>query len=1482
MNIQHMKQTKKYIITMAALLLSVTTLAQGKFTYIYQLNGASSTAAAAGTISGEISENGTATLTLTPAQGNYINADYITVVKTLNGGNAQTRIGTAENVSITASNANADPSETTTYTFAVEDANYDYEVTANFQSRTNISSATVALAATSYTYDGQEHKPAVSSVKLGEKTLGTNDYTVSYADDCTNVGTVTVTIAGARTYTGTTTATYSITNATMTVTANGYTGAYDGKAHGITVTTSESATIKYGTKKGTYDLDASPTYTDAGSYMVHYQVERTNYTTIADSAKVEITKATPSITFDKESYSTTYGETFTAPTPSTNPEGLTVAATSSSNTQVATVADGIITIVGTGETTITVSFAGNNNYEDATATYKLNVAAGSITGITATGFTGTYDGKAHGITVTIPEGTTIKYGTKKGTYDLDASPTYTDAGSYMVHYQVERTNFTTIADSAKVEITKATPSITFDKESYSATYGETFTAPTPSTNPEGLTIAATSSSNTQVATVANGIITSVGTGETTITVSFAGNNNYEAATATYKLNVAAGTITGVTATGYTGTYDGKAHGITVSAPEGTTIKYGTKKGTYDLDASPTYTDAGSYMVHYQVERTNYNTIADSAKVEITKATPSITFDKESYSATYGEEFTAPTPSTNPEGLTVTATSSSNTQVATITDGVIKIVGIGETTITVSFAGNTNYEAATATYKLNVAAGAITGITATGFSGTYDGKVHGITVTVPEGATIKYGTKKGTYDLDASPTYTDAGSYMVHYQVERTNYTTIADSAKVEITKATPSITFDKDSYSATYGETFNAPTPSTSPEGLDVTATNSSNTQVATITDGVIKIVGIGETTITVSFAGNTNYEAATATYILNVAAGTSTDVIATGYSGVYDGKAHGITVSAPDGSTIKYGTEKGKYELDKSPTYTDAGTYWIHYQVERTNYATIADSAKVAITKATPSITFEKDSYSTTYGETFSAPIPTTSPEGLTVTATASSNTNVATVTDGVIEIVGIGETTITVSFAGNNNYEKATATYVLMVNKPKAKTYDLWIGETQVTEDNAEDILDAGNNPELPLYIYNAKTNTLIISKDQRGTAVIESRLPELKVYLLEICKIKRIFYNNLDDEANTGTLTFTCNGNVPGKLYIENNEGESAITGFSDISYEYQLTVIEPDSTVYRKEQMMYAEKDEEGNPTGNFIVANKVTIGQTIVPTTKEETITFSEDQLVEKDEEGNVKTDEEGNPISADLSNFTYAPTSETGEDSQPKILITLNPESGDGYGDDDGEGGIYVVNGTSDDKVNEVADGVANEEYVPGGSTYAANYDGFTFILPAGEGSVTIDEEVDEGYEFHLKIGTDAPITLKEGEPGRAQAEISFSVEEPTYCYLYMVEAHTYARAAARPYDDTRVGKRPQAHGKIFSVKVSPSKLNAANTPSQASGGVIPPSQEQGDIMEFEGIQGVKVVQTTDDRWFTIDGRQIDKPTQKGLYIHNRKKVVVK
>ena len=104
--------------------------------------------------------------------------------------------------------------------------------------------------------------------------------------------------------------------------------------------------------------------------------------------------------------------------------------------------------------------ATNANYEDATAAGTLTVNKATMT-VTAEGFSGTYDGTAHGITVTAPEGATVKYGTAEGTYDLTASPTYTDAGTYTVYYQVTADNYTTYTGSAKVTVSaKQTQTIT--------------------------------------------------------------------------------------------------------------------------------------------------------------------------------------------------------------------------------------------------------------------------------------------------------------------------------------------------------------------------------------------------------------------------------------------------------------------------------------------------------------------------------------------------------------------------------------------------------------------------------------------------------------------------------------------------------------------------------------------------------------------------------------------------------------------------------------------------------------------------------------------------------------------------------------------------------------------------------------------------------------------------------------------------------------
>ena len=74
------------------------------------------------------------------------------------------------------------------------------------------------------------------------------------------------------------------------------------------------------------------------------------------------------------------------------------------------------------------------------------------------------------------------------------------------------------------------------------------------------------------------------------------------------------------------------------------------------------------------------------------------------------------------------------------------------------------------------------------------------------------------------------------------------------------------------------------------------------------------------------------------------TGVNAKSYQGVFDEKAHGITLKTPAGTTVRYGTKSGEYSLTASPRYTLPGKYTVYYQVSRANYTTVTGSADVTI----------------------------------------------------------------------------------------------------------------------------------------------------------------------------------------------------------------------------------------------------------------------------------------------------------------------------------------------------------------------------------------------------------------------------------------------------------------------------------------------------------------------------------------------------------
>ena len=110
----------------------------------------------------------------------------------------------------------------------------------------------------------------------------------------------------------------------------------------------------------------------------------------------------------------------------------------------------------------------------------------------------------------------------------------------------------------------------------------------------------------------------------------------------------------------------------------------------------------------------------------------------------------------------------------------------------------------------------------------------------------------------------------------------------------------------------------------------------------------------------NHNYEIETKDGTFSVTS-TNMGVAATGWSGVYDGKPHGINVqvAVPDGETytVEYGTVEGVYDSETSPTKTDVGTLRVYYKVTTTAGAdAVAGSKDVVIGKATitPSVSIQ------------------------------------------------------------------------------------------------------------------------------------------------------------------------------------------------------------------------------------------------------------------------------------------------------------------------------------------------------------------------------------------------------------------------------------------------------------------------------------------------------------------------------------------------
>ena len=382
-------------------------------------------------------------------------------------------------------------------------------------------------------------------------------------------------------------------------------------------------------------------------------------------------------------------------------------------------------------------------------------------------YVGTYDGQSHDMLTSVnvsPSDAKIEYSIDNGKTYIENIPQIINASSVSVIVKASKTGYKTETVTKTAVVNKAEGKLTLSETSGTITYPNN-TAFRVSENTGTLSV---SSNNNNIATasvIGNTVTLKSGTtaGNAIITITSAETQNYTAESATYEATVNNGTIS-LSATPYTGTYDGKAHNALTNVivnPSDAKLEYLINGGTYST-TMPTITNTSSFTVTVRASKAGYKTQITTQTVKVNKANGNLSLSSYSGTITYpnSTSFTA-------SGTGSISAWSSNTGVATVSVSgntvTVKSIGVGSATITVKSASNTNYNEKTATYTVTVKDSTFTGNFGVGYYADVDGNgtVDGIIF-----ADFKYGGS-GSWGGNDYTISTVTG--LKEYYVSKTNY-----------------------------------------------------------------------------------------------------------------------------------------------------------------------------------------------------------------------------------------------------------------------------------------------------------------------------------------------------------------------------------------------------------------------------------------------------------------------------------------------------------------------------------------------------------------------------------------------------------------------------------------------------------------------------------------------------------------------------------------
>ena len=242
-----------------------------------------------------------------------------------------------------------------------------------------------------------------------------------------------------------------------------------------------------------------------------------------------------------------------------------------------------------------------------------------------------------------------------------------------------------------------------------------------------------------------------------------------------------------------------------------------------------------------------------------------------------------------------------------------------------------------------------------------------------------------------------------------------------IQKTDPTITFAD--LSKTYGDAnfdLAAISNSTGLISYEIIAGGTGSATLSGTNNAIVTVGNIGTVLLKATVAEDANYNAESKTITLTINKATITGITFANASSVYDGTAKSLAIAGtlPTGTSVNYANN----------SRTNVGTQEVTATIDGANYTTLELKANLTITKADQQISWNQNLISYC-GSSTPIVLTATSSSGLPISYT-SSNSNVASISNNVLNFANYGSATITAVQSGNGNYNATSSVTLPVLN--------------------------------------------------------------------------------------------------------------------------------------------------------------------------------------------------------------------------------------------------------------------------------------------------------------------------------------------------------------------------------------------------------------------------------------------------------------------